>query len=268
VSRTARMRTNTRAPLRPLARVEAEKLIRHPAFLVGVGFVLVGIAMFVRAILSSSGSTWNEDGWTVGVAVAVLAILTMVAANLAALRDRRDDTVEQHMTLPVAQSTRTGAMIAATAGPAAVVVLLLAGVVGFAISRVPALTAAEQVHLAERLVAVVMLGTLGVALAGWLPSPFVAPVIGWGLLLVVPGDPPQTWQVLTSWASLRDAELATWHLGYLVGLTVLFGVAALARSSRSRSLVVAGVVGAAAVIGCAAVLLTRACPSRSSVCWF
>jgi hypothetical protein len=268
VSRTATMRTNARAPLRPLARVEAEKLMRHPAFLVGVGFVLVGIAMFVRAILTSSDSTWNEDGWTVGVAVAVLAILTMVAANLAALRDRRDDTVEQHMTLPVAQSTRTGAMIAATAGPATVVVLLLAGVVGFAISRVPALTAAEQVHLVERLVAVVMLGTLGVALAGWLPSAFVAPVLAWGLLLVAPGDPPKTWQVLTPWASLGDAELAMWHLGYLVGLTVVFAVAALARPSRSRWLVVAGVVGSSTVIGAAAVLLTRACPSRTGVCWF
>ena len=268
MSTTMTKRTNPRASLRPLARVEAEKLIRHPAFLAGVGFVLVGIAMFVRAILSSSGSTWNDDGWTVGVAVAVLAILTMVAANLAALRDRREDAVEQHMALPVAQSTRTGALIAATAGPAMVVVLLLAGVVGFAISRVPSLTAADQVHLVERLSAVVMLGTLGVALAGWLPSPFVAPVIGWGLLLVSPGDPPQTWQVLTPWASLRQAELATWHLGYLVGLTVLFGVAALVRSSRSRSLVIAGVIGAVAVIACAAVLFARACPSRTGVCWF
>lgn len=268
MSGTATARTNTRAPLRPLARVEAQKLIRHPAFLVGVSFVLVGIAMFVRAVLSRPGATWNDDGWTVGVAVAILAILTMVAANLAALRDRRDDTVEQHMALPVAQSTRTGAMIAATAGPATVVVLLLAGVVGFAVPRVPSLTAADQVHLVERLVAVVMLGTLGVALARWLPSPFAAPVIGWGLLLVSPGDPPQTWQVLTPWASLRHAELATWHLGYLVSLTVLFGVAALGRSSRSRSLITAGVVGAAAMIGCAAVLFARACPSRTGVCWF
>jgi hypothetical protein len=248
--------------------VEAEKLIRHPAFLVGVGFVLIGIAMFVRAIISRAGATWNDDGWTVGVAVAVLAILTMVAANLAALRDRRDDTVEQHMALPVAQQTRTGAMIAATAGPATVVVLLLAGVVGFAISRIPSLTAADQVHVVDRLVAVVMLGTLGVALAGWLPRPFVAPVIGWGLLLVTPGDPPQIWQALTPWASLRDAELATWHLGYLVGLTCLFGVAALARSSHGRSLVIAGLVGAAVMIGCAAVLFARACPSHTGVCWF
>jgi hypothetical protein len=268
VSRTATMRTSPRAPLRPLARVEATKLIRHPAFLVGVGFVLVGIAMFVRAILSRSGTTWNDDGWTVAVAVGVLAIMTMVAANLAALRDRRDDTVEQHATLPVAPSTRTGAMIVATAGPAVVAVLLLAAVVGFAATRVPALTAADQVHLVERLVAVVMLGTLGVALAGWLPSPFVAPVIGWGLFLVAPGDPPQAWQVLMPWAALRDAELATWHLGYLVGLTVLFGAAALARSSRNRWLVVVGVVGAALVIGSASVLLTRACPSRTGVCWF
>lgn len=268
MNRTATVTTNAWAPLRPLARVEGMKLIRHPLFLAGVGFVFIGGALFVRQIMSSPGATWNEDGWTVSVGVVVLAILTMVAANLAALRDRRDDTDEQHAILPVEPSTRIGALLAATAAPAAVAALLLAAAVGFAAARVPPLTAADQVHLAERVVAVVTLGALGVALAAWLPSPFLAPVVAWGLFLVTPGDPPQAWQVLTPFAGLRDAELAMWHLGYLGSLTVLFGVVALARSLRSRWLVVAGLLGAASVIGAAAVLLSRACPSATGVCWF
>jgi hypothetical protein len=261
------MTTNAWAPLRPLAWVEAMRLIRHPAFLAGVGFVLIGSAMFIEQLFTSPFPSVNEDGWTVAVAVIVLAILTMVSANLAALRDRRDDTVEQHMSLPVPMSTRTGALLAATAGPATVAVLLVLAVVGFAATRVP-VPVVDRVHIAERLVTVVMLGALGVALARWLPSPFVAPVLAWGLFLVTPGDPPQTWQVLMPFAGLRDVGLALWHLGYLGGLAVLFAVAALARSSRSRWLVAGGVVGAAAVIGSAAVLLSRACPSNTGLCWF
>ena len=266
MSRTA-VTTNAWAPLRPLAWVEATKLIRHPAFLAGVGFVLIGSAMFIEQLFTSPFASVNEDGWTVSVAVGVLAILTMVAANLAALRDRRDDTVEQHMTLPVTMSTRTGALLAATAGPATVAVLLLVAVVGFAATRVP-VSVVDQVHLAERLVTVVMLGALGVALARWLPSPFVAPVLGWGLFLITPGDPPHAWQVLMPFAGLRDVGLAWWHLGYLASITALFAVVALARSSRSRWLAAGGVVGATAVIGSAAVLLSRACPSDTGVCWF
>lgn len=258
---------NAWAPLRPLAWVEATKLIRHPAFLAGVAFVLIGSAMFIEQLFTSPAPSVNEDGWTVSVSVGVLAILTMVAANLAALRDRRDDTVEQHTTLPVAPSTRTGALIAATAGPATVAALLLAAVVGFAATRVP-VPVVDQVHLAERLVTVVMLGALGVALARWLPSPFVAPVLAWGLFLVTPSDPPQAWQVLMPFAGLRDVGLALWHLGYLASLTVLFAVAALARSSRSRWLAAGGVVGVSTVIGSAAVLISRACPSGTGVCWF
>jgi hypothetical protein len=164
-------------------------------------------------------------------------------------------------------STRTGALLAATAGPATVAVLLLVAVVGFAATRVP-VPVVDQVHLAERLVTVVMLGALGVALARWLPNPFVAPVLAWGIFLVTPGDPPQAWQVLMPFAGLRDVGLALWHLGYLAALAALFGVVALVRGSRGRWLVVAGVVGASAVIGSAAVLLSRACPSNTGVCWF
>ena len=268
MSRTASATSSVWSPLRSLARVEGTRLIRHPAFLAGVGFVVIGAASFIRQIVREPDPTWSEDGWTTSIAVGMLAILTMVATNLAALRDRRSDTDEQHSILPVGPSTKTGALLAATAAPAAVAALLLLAVVGVVAGHVPALTATEQVHLAERLVLVVMLGALGVALAVWLPTPFVAPVVGWGLILVSPGDPPQAWQVLTPFATPSVAGHAWLHLAYLAGLAVLFGVVALARSSRSRWLAAVALLGTATVVVSAVTLLSRACPSTTGICRF
>ncbi|MEO8292901.1 MAG: hypothetical protein ABI635_07145 [Actinomycetota bacterium] len=260
MSRTVAPNALVWAPLRALARVEGGKLARHPVFLMGVGFVLVGSGLFVRATMTDQGATWDDDGWPVSAGLILLAILTMVAANLASLRDRREDTTEQHATLPVERSTRTGALIAATVWPAGAAALLLAGVAGYAATR-EAMTGLEQVHLAERLVAVVMLGALGVALAVWLPSPFVAVVVAWGLLFVSPGEYPQTWHVLTPFAGLTDPGLALWHLAYLMGLAIVFGVVALVRTSRGPSLIVAGIVGTAIVIVSAAILIPGGCPA-------
>jgi hypothetical protein len=249
---------------RALAVVEGRRLTRHPAFLTGVAFTLIGSVVFVRATLSGQVTTWDEDGWTATAGFLFLAVLTMVAANLSALRDRREDTTEQHTALPVDRTTRTGALIAATLWPAAAGAVLLGAVAGYAATRVP-LTSTDLAHLLEAVAAVVMLGALGVALAAWLPSPFVAPAAAWGLLFLTPGEDPSRWFVLAPFAGLRDPALSLVHLAYLLGLAIVFGALAVARSDRSRRVIFVGALGGAVVIAAAAALVTGVC-SPSGVC--
>jgi hypothetical protein len=249
---------------RALAVVEGRRLIRHPAFLAGVAFTLIGSVVFVRATLSGRVTTWDEDGWTAVVGFLLLAVLTMVAANLSALRDRREDTTEQHTALPVGRSTRTGALIAATLWPATAGAVLLGAVAGYAATRMP-LTSTDQAHLLEAVAVVVMLGALGVALAAWLPSPFVAPAVAWGLLFLTPGDDPSRWFVLAPIADLRDPALSLVHLVYLLGLATVFGALAVARTNRSRPVILAGLAGGAVVVVAAAVLVSGVC-SASGAC--
>jgi hypothetical protein len=246
-------------PVRALARVEGEKLLRSPLFLAGAAFVALGSAIFVRASLTDPSATWNDDGWTVAAGTIFIAILTMVATNHAALRDRREDTEEQHASLPIGRSIRTGGLLVATAWPAAAAAVVVLLITAYAATRGP-VTTLDTVHVADVLVAVVTLGALGLALAAWLPSPFVAPVVAWGLLLITPGEDSQAWHVLTPFAGMNDVGLALWHVAYLLGLGVLLGVAAVGRTSQTRWVLVAGAVGGVAVIVSAAILLTRACP--------
>jgi hypothetical protein len=251
---------------RALAIVEGRMLTRHPAFLAGVAFTLLGSVIFVRATLSGRVTSWNEDGWTASAGFLLLAVLTMVAANLSALRDRREDTTEQHAALPVDRSSRTGALIAATLLPAAAGAVLLGAVAGYAATRGP-LTSADQAHLLEAVAAVVTLGALGVAVAAWLPSPFVAPAVAWGLLFLTPGDHPARWFVLTPFAGLRDPALSLLHLVYLLGLGTVFGTLAVGRTDRSRPVILVGALGGVVVTAAAAVLVSRAC-SASGACVF
>jgi hypothetical protein len=247
------------APIRALARVEGRKLLRSPAFLAGAAFLVLGSAFYVRASLVDPTATWNDDGWTVGAGALFLAILTMVATNHAALRDRREDTDEQHASLPIGRPTRIGGLLVATAWPAALVTVMLISITAYAATRGP-VTAMDNVHLVEGPVVILTMGALGLALATWIPSSFVAPVVAWGLFLIAPGDGAAAWHALTPFASASDVGLALWHLGYLAGLAVLLGVVALSRASQVRWVVAAGAVGLAVVIVPAAVLLMRACP--------
>jgi hypothetical protein len=243
-----------------LANVDGRRLIRHPLYIVGASIAVLGIVKFVRVATSDHRITWDDDAWTVSAGFVLLAMFTMIATNLAALRDRREHTVEQHATLPVPSSQRTGGLLAATALPATVAVILLAAVVTYAATQVH-LTAADRVHVFAHIVIVVMLGVFGVALAVWVPSPFVAPVAAWAVVFLTPSEPTHSWQLLAPLTGLRDAGLAAWHVAYQVGLTALFATFALARTSRRRTILLGTVAALVLVVPSATVLLTRACPS-------
>ena len=245
-----------------LANVDGRRLIRHPLFIVGASIAVLGIVKFVRAAHSDHRITWDDDAWTVSAGFVLLAMFTMIATNLAALRDRREHTIEQHATLPVPSPQRTGGLLAATVLPATIAVVLLAAVVTYGATQVH-LTAADRVHVVAHVVIVVMLGVFGVTLALWVPSPFVAPVAAWAVVFLTPSEPSHAWQVLAPLTGMRDAGLAAWHVAYQVGLTALFATIAIARTSSRRTTLLGTMAALMLVVPSATVLLTRACPAGS-----
>jgi hypothetical protein len=243
-----------------LARVEGRKLVCHPLFVAGVGITLIGATIFVRTSTSRAKITWDDDAWTVSAGFVILAMFTMITANFAALRDRREHTTEQHAALPVDASKRTGGLLAATLWPAAVAIALLGAVAGYGATKV-SLTSADRVHLVAQIVIIVMLGMFGITLATVAPHPFVAPLAAWALLFLTPSDHPRPWQVLAPLTGLRDAGLSGWHIAYQIGLTALLATLALAKTARRRTTLLGVTASLVLVVAPAIVLVSRACPS-------
>ena len=187
--------------MRALARVEARCLLRHPVFLVGVLLTAV-------IVVPSAGSDGQSKLFVLlGGGVLPLAAGTFIAANLAALRSRRDGTDELFGALPRRGISRTAAQLLAVAVAAPVALILLGAmfvalgapdglVVGFdGLRHVPA-----PVELAQGPLLVVFLGAAGIALARLAPSVVVAPLALVGLLaLEVP---------VTVWQAARQPALA------------------------------------------------------------
>jgi len=243
-----------------LSRTEGWKLVSHPIFLVGVAMPLLGSAVFVGSIINGSAVSWEEDGWMAAVGVLMLGIMTMVATNNAALRDRRSHTAEQHASLPVRPPTRTSGLLAATLWPTCVAALLLASVVVIGALQDLTPSGIELIHLIGFVVSVLLLGAIGIALAAWAPSPFVAPVVAWFVLFVTPGETPAAWHSLIPWETVGETDLAVWHLVYVFGLTAVVAVIALAKTARARSLLVPALISVAIVVTAGVVLLDRTCP--------
>ena len=162
--------------------------------------------------------------------------------------------------LPVPTSTRTWGLLTAMLWPAAVATVLFAVVVGFAATKGVIIDGIEVLQLVGGVCAVLLLGATGIAIAAWLPNPFVAPMLGWALFLVTPDDVPRSWHSLTLFVGARSTELARWHLTYLGGLTAIIALVAAGRRSRLRSLLLPGIIATAVVVSSGIVLLMRACP--------
>jgi hypothetical protein len=227
-----------------LARLDGRRLLRHPLFLAGVGLFLLGSANFFAEALRDPAASWSEDGWTVFIGASMIGLLTMVAANYATLRDRREHTEEQHESLPVGEAGKTGGLLLATLGPALVAAVLLAAVAGYAGTLVR-IDGHEAIHLGERVLVVVMLGTLGIAIARWIPNPFVAPLVAWGIVFGTNSESTSWWQVLSPFTHVDSLE--GWHLLYVVGLTAFFCAGALLKRSRRLSFIAVGIFGLAIV---------------------
>jgi hypothetical protein len=247
----------------PLAALEGRKLVRHPIFLAGLGLAFVGSASFVGAAVRLPAVSWDQHGWTVFVGGVLLGLLTLVGTNHAALRDRREHTVEQHDALPVGKGTRTAGLLLATSWPTATGAALLAAVVGYA-AIVSHVGTVDLVHLAALIVDVVMFGTLGIAIARWLPSSLVAPLVAFGFILSAPSEHASSWQVLSPLAHVGSVDLAIWHLAYIAGLSAIWCAAALLKGDLRRVSISIGIGGLAVTAVSIGVLLPRVCAGAGS----
>jgi hypothetical protein len=249
-----------------LARVEARALLRHPLFVAGAGFVLLGVTKFVRRATSATRITWNDDAWTVSAGFVVLAMLTMIAANFAALRDHREHIVEQQASLPLEAPQRLAGLLLATAAPATVAAVMLGAVSVYGATQVP-LTPVDRIHLVAQVAIVLMFAVFGIALATWVRSPFVVPLFAWAFVFATPGEAPHAWQVLSPLADLSRAGLAAWHVVYTLGVTMVLVTGALARTARRRTVLLWAAAGITVVAVSAWVLLSQVC-SSSGRCQF
>ncbi|MCA1677985.1 MAG: hypothetical protein LC777_03050, partial [Actinobacteria bacterium] len=177
-----------------LARIEGRRLLGHPVFVIGVllSIALVG-AYWLR------GTDERTTGMLLGgYALLPLAAATAVAANLVALRSRRDNTDELYNSLPRPRCTRTAGQLLALAWTLPVCGVLLIGTylalhaqnppfdLPPAPFREPAL-----IELAQGPLVVIMLGAAGILMARIAPSPIVV------ALLVIAGFFVEYW--LTFW---------------------------------------------------------------------
>lgn len=247
-----------RAPI-ALAVREGLRLLVSPVTLIGLAFAAMGSAMFLSAVFADRPGTWSDDGWTLHIGFFVMGLFIMVATNRAALRDRREHTVEQHSALPVSPAGRTSGLLLASAGPALLGGVLMVASVIVAGTRleVPAL---EPIISVQRIVVLVMFGALGVALAAWAPHPFFAPLVAFALFAAAPPEIPEPWHVIFPHAVLESVFLSIWHIAFLLGLTALFASVAVARRARWSTGVV-WVAASVALVGVAlAVMMARVCP--------
>lgn len=252
--------TASRGAVAALARVDGRKLLFSPIFLSGLVLSLVGVGIFVQTVRTDATATWRVDAWTVGAGSIILALLAMVAANRAGLRDWREETVDQHEALPLGTSMRLAGLLGGVAWPATVAMVPVALAAVWASTRleVPPVT---TIHVIQTGVLVLMLGALGLALASWIPSGFVAPVVAFAFYVVHPGEYEQAWHAAWPFSFMSTVSLASWHVVYLLGLTLILIVAADLRGSRGRGGLAALTVGVVAVTVSLAAILPNACVS-------
>lgn len=250
-----------RGSLSPLAVIEARRLLTHP-------ILLLGAALSVVAIVVSVPREGQLHGFLLmGVAVLPLALGTFVAANLAALRSRRDRAEELLDTLPRDVRTRTGAQLLAVLAALPISVVLLATAYllfgagnGLVISAEGARRVPAVVELLQGPLLVLALGAVGVLLGRVAPVTPLAVLLGVAIVFAeVPlaaWAPDTVWRwavplvnstiaVPNGWAACEpgmhrgcgvverfDTVAMAWHLVALAVVTAVASAAALAAGRR------------------------------------
>lgn len=250
-----------------LARAESVRLVRHPLVL-AASVLFLGPWIFFLARGDDRHPALRDAALELQFLVLLLfGSAVMVAANLGALRAHRHHVDEFFGVLTMSRSRRTAGLLLAllpTGGLVTVLVLVRLGVS----AALPGSAGSPQ--WAEVLTSpalVLLLGVIGVVLAGLVRSVVVAPIGVLGILVLVliggvAGTPSRALMavlplIFRTPPYALPAELvdrpSTGHLVYLVGVTAVLAVAALLRAgARGRVTYLAlGLSGALAVAGVA-----------------
>jgi hypothetical protein len=269
-----------RAPMvtsagRQLGGVEARRMVRHPAYPIGLVYVAV---FLVAALTGDDVAPWANTAYiTVFLCLFLIyAPVTIIVANRIAAATYRRRVREVLDGTPVQSRERTvGVMLGLLRGP--VLVGLAGAAVLFLLQQFTSTDVAANNRVVPRVgwdylqlpVLVLGAGLLGIAVARWLPWPGVMPVV---VLIVWIGTvamyaytagtvaPTRAWFALWPvWVASQDGLLPQqpldremWHLVYLLGLGCLAGIAALLRTDGPRRGLWIAATGTAVLTGLAA----------------
>jgi len=211
-----------------LAAVEARRLVRHPLFLASGA---LAVAMFVSANAAGEGGYWMVTG----PGMVTLALGTLLAVNLAALRDRRSGTAELLEPAPLGPATTTAAHLCSLIAAAGVTLALVA--IQLAYTEASGATAGETppspIAYLNGPASVAACGAIGLTLARWLPTALPG-LLAVPALFVVAGRLP---------------ERGSWSLLLAVcGLTAGLGALSLLRHGWRARTALAGVAGSCALV--------------------
>jgi len=217
-----------------LARIEARKMIRHPAFLLTMAFGLLLLRGAIGVGAGDGGLIVNLVWLTAGIAVGSL-IGAALTANVAALRARRDHLLELFGSLPSPAEARTAAVLGGVLFGLGGLGVVIAGLAWFGLDRFEDTASETDLFLAmQYLLSLLALGALGVAVARWIPS-----VLGGPLVVIAHVFTGIIWVV--PWIAPTGSGIGrAWHLAYLGAVIVGFAGLAFLRDRRTvvRALVV------------------------------
>ena len=253
---------------RSLGRMWSRELARSVAFATGVALLMMIYVSFAL-MFGQETDSWSETLQIAPWFALPLVGMTIVAVHRAVTRARRDDLSELIETCPLPEDVRTVGHLGAVVVPVAVFAVFVVAYVGTKELRGFGPVGPIGAGWLDLLSAFVLIAggvALGVALGRWVPFQ-VAPVLALLVVGVVSiglttrGDPG--WNPLAELSTAPPVEeigelLAprpnAWHLVWLLGLTGLVTVVALAWSRRDRwvgamalgsvAVVVAGGLGA------------------------
>jgi hypothetical protein len=218
-----------------LARAEGPRMLRHPSYL-----LILPLGVLLMGVRSLDQISLDMVGPLVFLLIVGLFVGTLITANLAAVRSRRDGTDELFGSTPSPAVARTaGHLLGVAFGPAMVALALTVATLIFWLvapdSRL--MEDVEPEMLPQFPLAILAIGTLGVAVGRWWQSVFggvflLAAHIFTGVIWAVP------WIV---WET--DGSVHAWHLLYLVSFIVGFAAIAFLRNRRGLALAAAAVLG-------------------------
>lgn len=228
-----------------LGRIEAKHLLRHPVFWLSSAFSLLLLRGAVGQV-EGGGITPNLTWLVGGVAIGVL-MSSVLTANVAGLRPRRDHMRELYGSMPAPAEALTAGLLAGIVLGLGTLAVIMAGLSWLVLEQAERdLREFVDVFMVSQYVlAVLALGTLGVAVARWVPS-----VLGGPLVLVVHVFTGLIW--IVPWIAPTSTGIDVgWHLTYLVA--VIAGCTALAfardRRTLARFVVAAAALGLAVLAG-------------------
>jgi hypothetical protein len=210
-----------------LGRVEARRMLLHPAFLIGTAFGLLAMRGAIGGGGAARGLAENLT-WLVGGLLIGMFVGTVLTANVAALRPRRDHVQELFGALPAPLEARTAGVFAGLLmGPVAVSFVLT--VIAWWVFKANQDVASDtDLFLGIQVpLTVAALGSIGIGIGRWVPSLLGGPVVivahaMTGIIWAVP------WIVGTSSGVDRPR-----HMIYLVAAITTWVALAFARDRRT-----------------------------------